>query len=112
MKQEKIDLFVMSNRDMFSAQQWVMVKEKLQMIPADKEVAVMSTDFKKPLNVLLLSIFIGSWGVDRFILGETGLGILKLLTCGGGIWTIIDWFTAQKRTQDYNFNKFNESLMY
>lgn len=113
MEQNKIDLFVMSNRDKFSPQQWAMVKEKLQTIPANKETEVLSTDFRSPMNVLLLSIFLGGWGIDRFILGETGLGILKLLTGGGcGIWSIIDWFTAQKRTQNYNFNKFNESLMF
>lgn len=40
---------------------------------------------------LLLSIFVGSLGVDRFYLGYTGLGIVKLLTAGGfGIWAIID----------------------
>lgn len=43
------------------------------------------------LTTLLLSIFVGSVGVDRFYVGQTGLGVAKLLTCGGcGIWHIID----------------------
>ena len=49
------------------------------------------TQGKSWLVALLLSILIGSLGVDRFYLGYIGLGILKLLTCGGlGIWYLID----------------------
>jgi TM2 domain-containing membrane protein YozV len=40
---------------------------------------------------LLLSLFIGYLGVDRMYLGQVGLGIAKLVTCGGaGIWGMID----------------------
>jgi len=43
------------------------------------------------LTALLLSIFLGGLGIDRFYLGYTGLGIAKLLTLGGcGVWQLID----------------------
>ncbi len=49
---------------------------------------------KKEVNwtlTLIMSVIFGQLGVDRFIMGHVGLGILKLITLGGcGIWWIID----------------------
>jgi TM2 domain-containing membrane protein YozV len=48
---------------------------------------------KSPPVALILSLVIGTLGLDRFYLGNTLVGILKLITFGGlGIWTLIDWF--------------------
>lgn len=54
------------------------------------------------LVTLLLSVFVGSFGIDRFYLGKVGTGILKLLTFGGfTIWTLIDIILiALKRLDD------------
>ena len=54
------------------------------------------------LVTLLLSIFVGTFGIDRFYLGKIGTGVVKLLTLGGfGIWSIIDVvLIAIKRLDD------------
>jgi len=58
------------------------------------------------LVALLLSIFLGYLGIDRFYLGYIGLGILKLLTGGGcGIWWLIDLILiATNKLEDSNGN--------
>ena len=53
---------------------------------------------KKFVTALLLSLFLGGLGVDRFYLGYTGLGIAKLLTFGGlGVWALIDFIMIAMR---------------
>lgn len=45
---------------------------------------------KSKTTALILSILLGGWGIDRFYLGYTGMGVLKLLTggCFGVLWLI------------------------
>ena len=70
-----------------------------------------SAELKDPTISLVISIVGGTLGIDRFYLGDTGLGIIKLLTCGGlGIWTIIDWFLIMNITRDKNLVEINKIL--
>jgi TM2 domain-containing membrane protein YozV len=55
------------------------------------------------VTALVLSVFLGGIGVDRFYLGQIGLGIGKLLTFGGcGIWSLIDLILIAMRKVNDN----------
>lgn len=56
---------------------------------------------KSYVTALVLSFFVGILGVDRFYLGQTGLGVAKLLTAGGcGIWALVDFILIAIRKVD------------
>jgi TM2 domain-containing membrane protein YozV len=76
-----------------------------------KWVMISTQQYKDPTTSLIVSIIAGGLGIDRFMIGDTGLGIGKLLTCGGfGIWTIIDWFLIQGATREKNMQKLQQFL--
>ncbi|MEE0970090.1 MAG: TM2 domain-containing protein [Clostridia bacterium] len=106
MDQQKVDMYIMANQKYFPAEKMMYLREKL-LSADDNKMALLSTvDMKDPTTVLLISIFLGSLGIDRFMIGDVGMGVLKLLTGGCcGILTIIDWFIMSKKTKELNFNK-------
>lgn len=110
MEQSKIDLFISTMNEKFASDKMMAIRSQLENLDDTRFSLVQSLNYKNPTTLLIISIFLGAIGVDRFMLGQTGLGILKLLTCGGaGIWTIIDWFIISGKTKEYNYQLFMQN---
>ena len=101
---EKVDMWLMTNKKHFPAEKMLYLREKLYAT-TEKRFSMLSVmDLKDPTTILLLSIFVGYLGIDRFMLDDMGMGILKLLTFGCcGILTIIDLFSTHKKARELNF---------
>jgi hypothetical protein len=111
MDSQKVDLFVISNSKYFEGYHLNMIRENIINQDDSKWVMLSTIQFVDPTTSLIVSILAGSLGIDRFIIGDSGVGIAKLLTCGGfGIWTIVDWFLIQKATKEKNFQKIQQYL--
>lgn len=99
-------MFLMANKDNLPEVMLPHLREKLLAMSEDKWSNVSLLQFKSTTTMLMISIFLGGLGVDRFMLGQTGAGIGKLLTSGGcGIWWLIDLFNISKMTRNYNWQK-------
>lgn len=106
MDAQKVDLFLMTSAKYFEGHQINVVREKLISLDDSRSMMLYSLNLKDPTTILIVSLLAGTFGIDRFMVGDTGLGIGKLLTCGGlGIWTLVDWFIIQSRAKEVNFNK-------
>jgi len=106
MDAQKVDMFIMSNGKFFESHHINDIRERLIALDESKWAILSTTQFKDPTTTIIVSLLAGGLGIDRFMIGDTGLGVGKLLTCGGmGIWTIIDWFMIQKATREKNMQK-------
>ena len=105
MEQQKLDMFIMTNKKYFPEEKIMYLKDKLRTMDEEKFGLISTIDFKDPTTLLLVSIFPGTPGIDRFMTGDTGMGVLKLLTAGCcGILTIVDRFTISKKVKELSFN--------
>lgn len=105
MEQQKIDMFIMTNQKYFPSEKIMFLKDKLKTMDDEKFSLITSIELKDPTTILLISIFLGVLGIDRFMIGDTGMGILKLLTGGVcGILALVDWFSISKKVKELNFN--------
>ena len=82
------------------------VREIFEHMDDTQAAALSCTQFKDPITSIILSVLLGQFGADRFYLEQIGIGIAKLLTCGGlGVWTLIDLFLIMDATRQHNLQK-------
>lgn len=111
MEQQKVDMFLMTQGKYFEGYQLGAIRDQLLKLDDSKFIMLQAANLKDPTTTLIISIVGGSLGIDRFFLGDTGLGIAKLLTCGGiGIWAIVDWFLIQGRARELNMERLQRVL--
>ena len=83
------------------------LKTKLLLADDSKVDTILKQKYYNPKSTLLCAIFLGGIGVDRFLIGEVGKGICKILfgwmTCG--IWAFVDIFRTHKLARKKNLNK-------
>lgn len=107
MDAKKVDSFMLEKGKCFPADKTMYVKEKLMETGDQRSYVLETIPLKNPITMLVISICLGAFGVDRFMNGDIGLGILKLCTLGGlGFWWIADIFILPKKVKEYNFSKF------
>lgn len=111
MDANKIDMFFLANGKKLPSEKAVIIREKMAAIDDSRYATISSVEMKDPMTMLLISFFLGGLGVDRFMLGDTGMGILKLLTGGlCGILALIDVITISGKTKEYNYNTLMQIL--
>lgn len=104
MDEQKVDMYMLTYGKYFEPHHLSNMREKLLQSDNSKWVMLQSIQLHDPTTILIISILLGGLGIDRFMIGDTGIGVAKLLTCGGlGIWALIDIFMIMGATREKNY---------
>lgn len=110
-REERVRMWLSANANKLPEAQLHIIKEKMMTMSDSDFERISYTSLTDPTLMLIISIFFGMLGVDRFALGDIGLGVGKLLTCGGCyIWWLVDLFHIMDATKQKNMQKINTAL--
>ena len=70
MDAQKADMFIMSNGKFFESHQIPQIRERLLNLDDNKWLMIQSVPLKDPQTALIISIFLGTYGIDRFYIGK------------------------------------------
>lgn len=108
MEQQQVEQLIAIYGNKLPIESIFTIREKLLSMDYNT-ASIILAQAKDPTISIILSIIVGSWGIDRIYIGDVGLGIIKLLTCGGcGIWLLIDLFLIMDATKRKNLLQITE----
>ena len=112
----RVRQFLVQNKKYLPVERMKYIRSRLFTLNDKQWATVEWLTFKEPTTMILISIFIGGLGVDRFMLEDTLNGVLKLLLtlcCGVGIiWWLIDIFQISDKTLSYNYRLLTDTINY
>lgn len=95
--------FFIAKANCFTADQLDEVSEILSHA-TEEQLEELNKKIKSPAFMTLLALFLGCFGIDRFMMGDMVVGFYKLITCGGlGFLTLYDACTTASRVREKNF---------
>lgn len=107
MTDKQIDACILAVKDYVPADKLLYLRDALEGADERSYKRISTLSLKNPTTVLLFSIFLGGFGVDRFYIGDTAIGVLKLLFgwLTGYIWIIVDIFLCRKKVKEKNLEQ-------
>lgn len=99
----RVDLYLQKNKGKLDKKFVTLLRPKLLKLDDATMYEVEYYPLKSPLKMFFISFFFGLFGIDRFLMGDTGMGVIKLFTFGGAtiLW-IYDMFKLPKRIKEEN----------
>lgn len=113
--EQRVQRFLVTNRKFFPQERIEEIRSWLMTLNDAQMNSVECLKFKDPMIMLLISFLVGEFGVDRFMLGDTSNGALKLILsflCIGLIWWLIDLFIVTGKTLEYNYEQLHDASSY
>lgn len=119
--------YLLANMNAFPAERIPMIQKELEDLDEQGINILMMSDIKNPTTALILAIFAGSLGIDRFYIGNKEMGIAKLaltivgfftlffligifLLIAASIWQLVDIFLIMDACKQANFERFMQQL--
>lgn len=98
------DRFLVLNQNDLPEDKIPILRSNMLHCSPRKLQAIQNMSCRRVYNMQFISILLGWSGIDRMLIGDIGMGLLKLFTLGGfGFIMLFDWLTITQKTRHYNY---------